>query len=70
MYAKVYRAMRNAVSRCGTQQIYRKVKFVGDAVNHIAQQVEAVYCQDMDAYGIKRFWAFLVVNGYNGVALL
>ena len=70
MDAEVDGAMRNAVCGCSTQRADGQVQFVGDAVYHIAQQVETVNGKNLNAYGIEGVLRFLVVNGHDGVALL
>ena len=64
MDAEVDGALHDAVRGSGTQRTNRQVQFVGDTVDHIAQQVETVNGKNLNAYGIEGVLRFLVVNGH------
>ena len=70
MYGEGDGTIHDAVHGLRGERTYGEVQLIGDAVDHIAQQVVSVNCQNLDADGIEHGRTFLVVNGHDGVALL
>lgn len=70
MYIEGNSTIHNAANSVRRERTDGKIQFIGNAVNHVAQQVEAVNGQNLDGYRIEYGRAFLVVNGHDGVALL